>query len=117
MKAAFPEALIPHHTQLIPAMTNDPKDRHVLAAAVASGAHVIVTSNISDFPTESLASFSIETQTPDQFQTDLLDLDHEQVRDVLTKQAQALRNPPKTVNDILNQLERFAPTFVGQFRS
>ena len=98
-------------------MTNDPKDRHVLAAAVASGAHVIVTSNISDFPTESLASFSIETQTPDQFQTDLLDLDHEQVRDVLTKQAQALRNPPKTVNDILNQLERFAPTFVGQFRS
>lgn len=117
MKAAFPEALITQHTPLIPAMTNDPKDRHVLAAAVASGAQVIVTSNISDFPAESLAPFSIETQTPDQFLTDLLDLDHEQVRNVLDRQAQALHNPPKTVNDILNELARFAPNFVAQFRA
>ena len=44
MKAAFPEALITQRTPLIPAMTNDPKDRHVLAAAVASGAQVMVSS-------------------------------------------------------------------------
>jgi predicted nucleic acid-binding protein len=60
MKAAFPEALITQHAQLIPAMTNDPKDRHVLAAAVASAAQVIVTSNISNFSAESLEPFSVE---------------------------------------------------------
>ena len=114
MKSTFPEALITQHTQLIPAMTNDPQDRHVQAAAVASGSQVIVTSNISDFPAESLAPFSIEVQAPDQFLTDLLDLDYEQVSNILGQQARALRNPPKTVYDLLNDLARLAPNFVGQ---
>ena len=117
MKAAFPDALITQHPRLISAMTNDPKDRHALAAAVTSGAQVIVTSNMRDFPAESLTSFSIEAQTPDQYLMDLLDLDHEQVTNVLGQQARALRNPPKTVNDILNELARFAPNFVVQYHA
>jgi predicted nucleic acid-binding protein len=32
------------------AMTNDPKDRHVLAAAVACSADTIITTNTKDFP-------------------------------------------------------------------
>src|SRR5687767_9448716 len=49
MEAAFPEARVTAHEHLIPAMNNDQKDRHVVAAAVKVGAQVIVTSNLKDF--------------------------------------------------------------------
>ena len=38
MRVHFPEAIVYGHDSLIPAMTNHPKDRHVLAAAVKAGA-------------------------------------------------------------------------------
>ncbi|HMA95495.1 MAG TPA: hypothetical protein VKP30_22555 [Polyangiaceae bacterium] len=41
----FPEADVTDYEPLIAAMQNDPKDRHVVAAAVKSGAQVIATSN------------------------------------------------------------------------
>lgn len=47
---AFPEAMVTGYASLTAAMTNHPKDRHVLAAAVVAGAQVIVTSNLKDFP-------------------------------------------------------------------
>jgi hypothetical protein len=34
MNAAFPEALVTGYESLVDSMTNDPKDRHVIAAAV-----------------------------------------------------------------------------------
>jgi hypothetical protein len=43
-------------------MRNEPKDRHALAAAVECGAQVTVTSNVPDFPSESLLEWSIEAQ-------------------------------------------------------
>jgi predicted nucleic acid-binding protein len=46
----FPEAWIEDYEDLIPAMTNHPKDRHVLAAAAHAGVKVIVTYNIKEFP-------------------------------------------------------------------
>jgi predicted nucleic acid-binding protein len=46
MERAFPEAMVTGHEPLIPSMTNDPKDRHVMAAAVRGRADVIVTSNV-----------------------------------------------------------------------
>jgi predicted nucleic acid-binding protein len=47
MRGAFPEAEVTGHQLLIGSMLNDPKDRHVTAAAVACGAHVIVTVDLS----------------------------------------------------------------------
>lgn len=49
MSRAFPESLVADYASLIPAMQNDPKDRHVSAAAVRCGAQVIVTTNLRDF--------------------------------------------------------------------
>ncbi|AEJ40119.1 hypothetical protein TPY_1939 [Sulfobacillus acidophilus TPY] len=43
MKDTFPDAMVEqsHYTPLIPSMPNDIKDRHVLAAAIASRADVL----------------------------------------------------------------------------
>jgi predicted nucleic acid-binding protein len=45
---------------LIHAMTCHPKDRHVLAAAVAGEAQVVVTFNVKDFPAASVEPHDIE---------------------------------------------------------
>jgi predicted nucleic acid-binding protein len=50
MRAAFPETMVTGHETLIPCMTNEEKDRHVLAAAIVGRADLIVTSNVKDFP-------------------------------------------------------------------
>ena len=57
MARAFPDAMVEGYEDLIPAMTNDPKDRHVLAAAVRSGASLIVTANLKDFPRTSMHEY------------------------------------------------------------
>lgn len=49
MSDAFPEAVVTDYEHLVDAMRNDPKDRHVVAAAVKAGAQVIVTENVRDF--------------------------------------------------------------------
>lgn len=56
-----------------PHMPNDPKDRHVLAAAVAVGATVVITTNIRDFSVDDAAGFRIAPQTPDDFLASLVD--------------------------------------------
>jgi predicted nucleic acid-binding protein len=65
-----PEAEIAAHE---PHMPNDPKDRHVLAAAVAVGATVVITTNIRDFVVDDATGFRVAPQTPDDFLTSLLD--------------------------------------------
>src|SRR4051812_12300579 len=52
MRSAFPEALVTGYEDIIDAMKNDPKDRHVLAAAVRSEAHSIITVNKKHFRPE-----------------------------------------------------------------
>jgi predicted nucleic acid-binding protein len=64
-----PEAEIAAHE---PRMPNDPKDRHVLAAAVATGATVVITTNVRDFAVESASGLCIAPQTPDDFLISLL---------------------------------------------
>src|SRR5579862_9422289 len=67
MVAAFPDALTNGYEDLIDAMKNDPKDRHVLACAVRSGSHAIVTSNKKHFPPETVSPYGLECMTPDEF--------------------------------------------------
>jgi hypothetical protein len=59
---------------LIGTMTNDPKDRHVLAAGIRATCEVLVTFNLKDFPDESVAAYDIEIVHPDEFLLDQLDL-------------------------------------------
>lgn len=61
-----------HINVIEPRMTNSPKDRHVLAAAVACAASTVVTTNKSDFPRASTQPLGIVAQSPDEFLTSML---------------------------------------------
>ena len=86
----FPEAWVDGYEDLIPAMTNQEKDRHVLAAAVRARAEVIVTYNKKDFPPSSLAPYSVVAQGPTTFLNNLYELDPPAVLKALTRQATAI---------------------------
>jgi predicted nucleic acid-binding protein len=67
LSEAFEEARISGYEDLIPAMQNHPKDRHVLAAAVADNVDMIVTHNVRDFPKAACDKYEIEVLSPDDF--------------------------------------------------
>ncbi len=117
MEASFPESLVQGYKPLVPVMTNHPKDRHVLAAAVVAGAQVIVTTNLRHFGDEALAPYGLEAQSPDTFLTHLYDLNPGQMVEIIRQQAAALRNPPRTTDDVLANLWLHAPGFARRIRS
>jgi hypothetical protein len=88
MRTTFPEAMVDGYQDLIPAMTNDPGDRHVLAAAVKCGAHSIVSDNTKHFPKESLEPYGLECLTADQFLGHQYHIDPDTFISVLLNQAE-----------------------------
>jgi predicted nucleic acid-binding protein len=114
MERAFPEAEVTGYRPLVSAMSNDPKDRHVVAAAVKAGAQVIVTSNIKDF---SPLPDGIEAQLPDDFLCHLFDLGQDVFVDMLREQAADLTRPPVSFEELLDRLARVVPDLVTAVRS
>lgn len=82
----------------------DPDDRHVVAAAIHSGASLIVTFNLKDFPLEVLQPYNLAAQHPDDFIVDLLDLHPAGVLEAAANHRRSLKNPPKTANAYLDTL-------------
>jgi predicted nucleic acid-binding protein len=113
LRAYFPEATVTDFGALIDTMTNDPNDRHVVAAAAACEAGVIVTSNLRDFPASALAPHGIEAQSPDDFLLALAMQHAEQMIQLITEQASDLQQPPKSVPDVLQMIARQAPRFAA----
>lgn len=91
----------------------DPKDAHVVAAALCCRAQAIVTMNGKDFPAEVLQLHSIEVLHPDDFVADLIDLAPVRVWQVIEAQAASLKNPPQTPHEVLDALRRHIPQSVG----
>jgi len=67
---------------------------------------VIVTSNLNDFPAETLQPLDIEAKTPDDFVLDQISLDEGRVRECVHQIARGRTRPPKTYEAVLNALER-----------
>jgi predicted nucleic acid-binding protein len=104
MNQAIPDCLVTAYESLIEGLhLPDPDDRHVLAAAIRCQAGVIVTYNLKHFPEQALASYGIEAQHPDEFVTHLFDLDLGAVCAAVRDQRKSLRNPPLTVDELLNE--------------
>ncbi|MGH7862622.1 MAG: PIN domain-containing protein [Candidatus Dormibacteraceae bacterium] len=116
IRVAFPEAEVHGYESLIASMPNDPKDRHVLAAAVVARAPVIVTANLRHFPEEALAIWGIAPRTPDQFLGELFEQDRARMIQIIHDQVAPLQHPPLTVEQLLRNVGREAPGFVRAVR-
>lgn len=81
----------------------DPDDQHVLAAAVAAEADVIVTANVIDFPPQSLPP-AVRAESPDRFVLSLIRADADAVVAIVEQQASALSHPPMSVEQLLDGL-------------
>ena len=75
LSSIYPDAEVPAEEiqSLVKQMTNDPKDRHVLAAAVATGSQFVVTANLKDFRPQDTGPHGVEALSADAFLTKLLD--------------------------------------------
>jgi hypothetical protein len=120
MAAYFPDARVTSYEELIGSMTNHPKDRHVLAAAVAGRADILVTENLKDFPPAAVADFGITVVGQDDFLSGLLDLYPDAALSALRRQASRYRREPRTVLALLNVLASLgqgSPEFARQCRT
>lgn len=67
MTMALPDATVTDYEEQIDRFAlADPDDRHVLAAAVTTGAAVLVTSNLGDFPAADIPA-GLRVMSPDEF--------------------------------------------------
>jgi predicted nucleic acid-binding protein len=107
MCAAVPDCLVLGWEPIVQTLQlPDPDDRHVLAAAIHAGAQVVVTRNLKDFPVKALASFGIEAQHPDEFVLGLVQQRPTDVLEILRQQQNDLRRNPKTIQQLLEIMER-----------
>ena len=107
MRGAFPDACLADKSWqgLVDQQTNDAKDRHVLAAAVAAEATHVVTDNMKDFPVSSRPEGAL-VQRPDSFLLSLLANDRQAVLSGLTALVQRNQRPPKTLDQLVETLLR-----------
>lgn len=112
IKAAFPEAMVEEVPGELEAFTiNDPKDRHVLAAAVIARADIIVTNNLGDFSSKALIPWNIKAQSPDNFLSGLFDAYPEEIIRVVQRQSQKYKRSPRTFVELLDLLSKQLPEF------
>jgi len=110
MRLAFPEAMVAVPSELLKGVEciPDPKDRHVLAAAVMARANAIVTQNTKHFPADCLAKFQVLRQTADEFLIHQYHLSWEIVLEKLDNQAIGIGQSRAFV---VSSLKHSAPEF------
>ncbi len=116
MSRAFPDAIIQPRESLHETLTGipDPDDRHVLAAAIAGRANVVVTNNLRHFPQEYLAQFGILRQSADEFLMTQFQRNSPLVIERLDEQAADIR---RRRADVISVLKRVVPKFADLVES
>lgn len=120
LERVLPGADVPGWERRLPEVPDlpDPDDRHVVAAALAAPAPVILTLNLRDFPVALLAPLGIRAAHPDGFLSGLHDADPEAVRaSVEAAHANLSRSAPG-FGAFLDALERQGlPAFAARLRA
>ena len=106
MDRSLPDARVEGYEHLIERvlLEKDPNDRHVVAAAIVGRCDVIVTNDLSHFPCEVLNEFSLEKERPDDFLSNLLDLDPGTFCYAVRTARVGKKNPPYSVEEYLSNL-------------
>lgn len=100
---AFPDALVANYSSLVKHLElPDLNDRHVLAAAIKTNADIIITNNLKDFPQNYLANYGLKAKSPDEFLTDVIDLNPYLALQAFRKLVLNKRNPPYDEFEVLD---------------
>lgn len=106
MDQAVPHARVTGYASLIPALSlPDPDDRQVLAAACHSGASHLLTFNLNDFPAAVSQPGPVVIH-PDAWLAPVLAGSPQASAHVLRQLVAPLREPPRTVGEVAQDLER-----------
>jgi hypothetical protein len=108
IRTAFPDAEIAGYENLLPALTNHEKDRHVLAAAIRGNCPLILTFNLKHFPTEALKPWGICASHPQDYLLILYEMEPKQVVACLGEIAGKRK---LEVQDVLIRLGKILPGF------
>jgi hypothetical protein len=89
----------------------------VRAAAITSGATLLITDNVDDFPPTSTQRHGVEVVTADQFLLELLDAAPTKVVATLTARAEQYKREPKTLEGLPTSLNKSGlPGFANEVR-
>jgi len=112
MNDSFPTATIYHYDKLESSLTEvNPKDRHVLAAAIAAGANSLVTLNLKDFPKDMKEKYGVELLSPDAFFSDQFSQNPEEVTYRLALLLKRWNNPKINIDQLIVIFRGVLPDF------
>lgn len=105
---AFPEAMVSVFESYIDRCTNDPKDRHILAAEIHAKAECIVTMNAKHYKKADLSAWGITATHPGEYLKSLYDLAAGVVVSVLNQMTEIRK---KVLIAMLSRLSAGIPDF------
>lgn len=107
MVNAFEDAMVTDFDGFLPMCVGlpDPKDTHVLAAALKTQAATLVTENLKDFPESILTPLNIEAKSGDAFIADTIALGHGRAGSAIKDMRRRLKAPEMTADALLLQME------------
>jgi len=105
VNTAFPDAMVTNYEYLITTLSlPDKRDCHVLAAAIKSGADLIVTNNLKDFDSNYLSGFGLQAKSADDFITDTIDLNPDLAKEAFMEMVANRTKPDLDEFELLNIL-------------
>jgi hypothetical protein len=107
MLRSFPDAMLDQATakEIEHEMPNDEKDRHVLAAAVANGIELVITSNLRHFKRADLERVGKQAISPDQLLCELIETEPAIVHAAMERLMTFMRIPRQwSIAELLGRL-------------
>lgn len=107
MTEAFEDAMVSDYDDFLCVAANlpDQGDAHVLAAALKTRAHVIVTDNMKHFPSELLRPLNIEAATTDDFLANTITLNAGKAVSAIRRMRARFKRPEKTPGQLFLDME------------